>query len=331
MSARKQSDVALIGILALVLLLLAVLSLCLGRVNGAYWSPFWLEGSQESLIFIELRLPRTALAVLVGMVLGLSGAVLQGLLRNPLAEPGVIGTGASAALGAVLALYFGLASISLIFVPLCGILAAVFSLLVLFAVAGRAASIATLILAGVAINSLAGALTALALNLAPNPFASVEMMFWLLGSVADRSLDQLYLCLPFVVVGALLLFRSARSLSALALGEQTAASLGVNMQRLNLQVLIGTGLAVGACVATVGNIGFVGLVVPHLIRPLVQHDPARLLWPSMLGGGILLLLADMLVRMLPAGSELKLGVLTALLGAPFFLVMIMSLSKKVRL
>jgi iron complex transport system permease protein len=231
----------------------------------------------------------------------------------------------------VLALYFGLASISFWLVPVCGILGAMLSLFLLFVLAGRSASIATLILAGVAINALAGALTALALNLAPNPFASIEMMFWLLGSVADRSLAQIAFCLPFLVLGSVLLFSAARSLSALSLGETSAVSLGVNLASLQRRVLLGTGLAVGAAVATVGNIGFVGLVVPHLLRPWVRHDPSRLLLPSMLGGGILLLLADMAVRMMPIGSELKLGVLTALIGAPFFVLMILSLAQRVRL
>ncbi len=321
---------ALVLGLSVALLLIMPLSLCLGRVNGAYWSPFWAGSELDWLILIELRLPRTLLAVLVGMILGLAGAALQGLLRNPLAEPGVIGAGASAALGAVLALYFGLAALSFWWVPICGIAGALVSLSLLFALAGKKASIATLILAGVAINALAGALTALALNLAPNPFASIEMIFWLLGSVADRSLGQIALCLPFLLLGCVLLLSSARGLAALSLGESTAISMGVDMARLQRKVLLGTGLAVGAAVATVGNIGFVGLVVPHLLRARVAHNPAALLWPSMLGGGILLLLADMLVRIMPLGQELKLGVLTAMIGAPFFMWMILQLARKER-
>ena len=189
----------------------------------------------------------------------------------------------------------------------------------LHVLAGREASVLTLILAGVAINSLATALTTLALNLAPNPYASLELFFWLLGSLADRSLDHVMLALPPMVLGGALLIGQGRALDALTLGEDVAASLGVNLAALRLGLVAGTALAVGAAVAVTGAVAFVGLIVPHLLRPLVGHQPSRLLAASALGGAALVLAADILVRLVPTGVELKLGVVTALMGAPFFL------------
>jgi iron complex transport system permease protein len=287
-----------------------------------------IDRSLAQLILSELRLPRAALALLVGATLGLSGAALQGMLRNPLAEPGLIGASSGAALGAVLVFYFGLGAVSSMFVPLGGVIGAFAALATLYLLAGRNPSITTLILAGVAISSFAGALTSLALNLAASPYAIYEMLFWLLGSFTDRSIDQLRFALPFMVLGWILLASTARALDALTLGEDTAATLGFDPTFLKLRAIAGTGLAVGASVAVSGVIGFVGLVVPHLMRPLVRHSPSRLLLPSALGGAALVLAADLLVR-LPAGiPELKLGVVTSLIGAPFFLYLILKTRKE---
>jgi len=275
------------------------------------------------LILKEVRLPRALLGLLVGATLGLTGAALQGLLRNPLAEPGLIGASSGAALGAVLVFYFGLAAGSAMFVPLGGVAGALISLGILYMLSGRNPSIVTLILAGVAISAFTSALTSLALSLAASPYAVYEIIFWLLGSFTDRSMDQVRFATPFMVLGALLVASTARGLDALTLGEDTAASLGFKQESIKARAVIGTGLAVGAAVSVTGVIGFVGLVVPHLVRPLVGHQPAKLLLPSALGGAAMLLAADLLVRLPMNGPEPKLGVVTSLIGAPFFLWLIL--------
>jgi iron complex transport system permease protein len=273
------------------------------------------------LVLEEVRLPRALLGLLVGGSLGLTGAGLQGLLRNPLAEPGLIGASSGAALGAVLVFYFGLATATL--VPLGGVLGAFAALGVLYLLAGRNPSIVTIILAGVAISAFASALTSLALSLAASPYAVYEIIFWLLGSFTDRSMQQVWLALPFILLGGALVATTGRALDALTLGEDTAASLGFNQPSLKLRVVLGTGLAVGASVSVTGVIGFVGLVVPHLMRPLVGHEPGRLLLPSTLAGAALVLAADLIVRLPLEGPEPKLGVVTSLIGAPFFLWLIL--------
>ncbi len=274
------------------------------------------RASLPALVLVELRLPRAALGCAVGFSLGLTGAAMQGLLRNPLADPGVIGVSGGAAFGAVAVFYSGLAGAFALAMPLGGVAGAVVAALALYALAGRGAGTMTLILAGVTINAFAGALTALALNLSPNPYAAYEIMFWLMGSLADRSLPQLWLALPLTVAGWTLLLMSAPALDALTLGEDTAASLGFDLGRLRAQLVAGAALAVGAAVAVTGAIGFVGLVAPHLLRPLVGNRPGRLLLVSGLGGAIVLLVADIAVRLIPVHPELKLGVATALIGAP---------------
>ncbi|WP_353572816.1 iron ABC transporter permease [Candidatus Albibeggiatoa sp. nov. BB20] len=276
------------------------------------------------LIVHQIRLPRLLLGLLVGATLGLSGAVLQGLLRNPLADPSVIGVSSGAAFGAVCVFYFGFMHYGSFMLPLGGMLGAMLSLIVLYFLAGRNPDVTTLILAGVAINSFTAAMTALALNLAPNPYAAMEILFWLMGSLADRSLSDLYWITPLILTGWLLLLNTARALDSLSLGEEVATSLGFNMGWIKIQAMLGTALCVGAAVALSGNIGFVGLIIPHLCRPLVAHQPSRLLIVSALAGALLLLTADFLVRLILLDSgELKLGVVTALLGAPFFLWLIM--------
>lgn len=280
------------------------------------------RASLPALVLVELRLPRAALGCAVGFSLGLTGAAMQGLLRNPLADPGVVGVSGGAALGAVVVFYSGLAGAFSLALPLGGVAGAVVAALALYALAGRGAGTMTLILAGVTINSFAGALTALALNLSPNPYAAFEIMFWLMGSLVDRSLPQLWLALPLMLAGWALLMSSAPALDALTLGEDTATSLGFDLQRLRLTLVAGSALAVGGAVAVTGAIGFVGLVVPHLLRPFVGHRPGRLLLVSGFGGAIVLLGADIAVRLLPIHPELKLGVVTALIGAPFLLSLI---------
>lgn len=274
------------------------------------------------LILREIRLPRALLAIVIGAGLGMSGAALQALLRNPLAEPGVVGISATGALGAVLAFYSGASARLALALPLGGLLGALAGTLVILRLTrGTGASLA-LILAGVALTTLASAGTSLVLSLAPNPYAAYEIIFWLMGSLADRSLVHFALAAPFIAVGLLVLARAARALDALALGEDTARSLGVDVARLKLQVVVGTALAVGPGVAVAGFIGFVGLLVPHALRAFAGSRPRILLPQCALGGALVTLVADLGCRVVPANGELKLGILTALLGAPFFLYLL---------
>ena len=275
-----------------------------------------------ALIVREIRLPRALLGLTIGATLGLSGAGLQGLFRNPLAEPGLIGASSTAALGGVVAMYFGFYTAFPLALPAAAMLGAFAAVGLLLLLAGRDGSTLTIILAGVAIRSLSAALILLAINLSNNLFAVTEIVFWLMGSLSDRSMDHVWLTLPFTVAGWLLIAACGRALDALTLGDETATSLGVNLARTRLMMIAGTALSVGAGVAVSGAIGFVGLVVPHLLRPLVGHEPRRLLPASALGGAILLLLADVCVRVLPTTQELRLGVVTALIGVPFFLFLI---------
>ncbi len=278
---------------------------------------------QQRIIVNEIRLPRVLLAILVGASLGTAGAALQGLLRNPLAEPGLLGVSSSASLGAVLCLYYGFATLTPWLLPAAAMGCAALATLTLYAITRRRASNLTLILAGIALSSLAAALTSLAINLAPNPTDMQDIVLWLMGSLSDRSFADVRLCLPFILIGLVLLLTSGRALDALTLGEDEAASLGVNLARLRLQIVVGTALCVGASVAVTGAIGFIGLVVPHLLRRWVDYHPARLLGSSALGGAALLLAADIVLRLVSGAQELMLGVVTALIGAPFFLVLVL--------
>ncbi len=280
------------------------------------------DGDVAWMIVREIRLPRTILAAMIGFTLGLTGAALQGFLRNPLADPGVVGVSSTSALGAVLAIYTGLSAMFALALPMMAIAGGLVCVVLLQWLAGRG-GVLTLVLAGVAISSLAGALTSLALNLSPNPFAAVEIIFWLLGSVTDRSMDHVALAAPFMVLGWALIAWSARSLDALTLGEDSAASLGVNLARVRWMIVLGAAVGVGAATAVAGVIGFVGLVVPHILRPYVGHRPSRLLLASGLGGALLLVAADIFVRLVMVGAELRLGVVTALIGAPFFLSLVL--------
>ncbi len=310
-------------ILILLVLLLFVGSLMIGpaaldpiaSVKGLF------AGGEEAAIIImrEVRLPRALLALIVGFSLGISGAALQGFLRNPLAEPGLIGVSATASLGAVLIFYSGLAGASMLALPAGALAGALVAVLVILAISAGNTTTLTLILAGVALSSLSGALTSLALNLSPNPFASYEIIFWLLGSIKDRSMLHVWLSLPLMAAGWALILSSSRALDALTFGEAAAASLGTNLPRARLSIVCGVALAVGAGTAVTGAIGFIGLVVPHLIRPLTDRMPSSLLLPSGIGGAALLLAADIAARIVVPARELNVGVLTALIGAPFFL------------
>jgi iron complex transport system permease protein len=303
-------------------------SLSVGATKISVWNAICHPSSDGAFILWDIRLPRAVLGLLVGATLGLAGAAMQGFLRNPLAEPGVLGVTGGAAFGAVLVFYTGFSTAFSLALPLGGILGAFFSVFLLYLFAGRLANVQTLILAGVAINVMAFSGTSLALNLTKDPYAVLDIVFWQMGSLADRSFTHVFLILPFVLIGWGWLLWDRRALDALSLGEETAASLGVNLKTLRLRMILGTALCVGAAVSVCGSIGFVGLVVPHLLRPFVGHEPGKLLGVSALGGAILLLLSDIAVRLVPSIVELKLGVVTSLIGAPFFIVLIFRMRRK---
>ncbi|MEZ5707796.1 MAG: iron ABC transporter permease [Blastomonas sp.] len=319
----KTSRVLLLALPAMVALALALLSLLAGPASLSpqeILAAFTDNGDPViRAILIELRLPRALLALMVGSALGLSGAVLQGYLRNPLADASVLGTANAGALGAIIAFYFGLYAAFPPALPLLAIGFALLGLLPLMLLARRSENPVSLILAGIAIGTLAGAGISLTLNLSPNPFAAMEIMSWLMGSLEDRSFDHVLIALPFLLPGMALMLWDGRRLDALILGEDSARAMGVDMARLRLRLVIGVALAVGAAVAVSGAIGFVGLVVPHLVRPFTDRSPSAILLPSALAGAALLVAADLAVRLIPATNELKLGVITAFLGTPVFL------------
>jgi iron complex transport system permease protein len=311
------------GGLSLLIVPLIVLLFGLSLMAGKVWVPFQAWGSDDPRwwIVFELRLPRAILGVAIGAVLGLAGAVLQGYLRNPLADPSLIGISASAALGAVASIFFGIA-ITPLTLGLCAMLGAAGAMLLLGLLVGRSGSAISFILAGTILTSLASALTTLLISLSPNPFAASEIVTWLMGALSDRSFDEVRFAMPFMVAGALLLLMTGRAIDALSLGEAAARSLGVRLGLLQLQIVLGLGLAVGAAVAVAGMVAFVGLIVPHLVRPLVGQRPSALLLPSALAGAALVLAADTLVRLIPGAGEVRLGVVTALIGAPFFFLLL---------
>lgn len=289
--------------------------LSIDRVVAAF---FGAADAGDQLVVWTIRLPRALAAFLVGAALGASGAALQGLLRNPLAEPGVLGVSASASLAATFSLYYGLTALTPWMLPFAAIAGALAATTLIAMAAIRTRSIVTLILIGVGLSSFAGAAMSLILNLAPNPFSLADMINWMLGSVANRSFDDIMLSAPFLATGFAILFTTRRGLTALTLGEEAAAGVGLDLRRQRILTILGAGLATGGSVALAGAIGFVGIVAPHIVRPFVDYDPARSLLPSALLAGVILVVADIGVRTLPTTTELKLGVVAALIGAPAF-------------
>lgn len=272
----------------------------------------------DAIVLWEIRLPRAMAAYAVGAALGLSGAALQGLLRNPLAEPGVLGVSASASLFATFTLYFGFSAISSLVLPLAAIAGALVATSFLAVIALRVNSVIALILIGVGISSFSGALMTLLMNLAPNPFSLSDMINWMMGTVANRSFEDILFAAPFLILGAVLILSSGRDLSAFTLGEEAASGIGVSLTTVRMKIVFGTGFCTGAAVAIAGAVGFVGIVAPHLVRPHVDHEPSATLLPSALLGGVILVAADIFIRVAPTTAELKLGVVAALLGAPIF-------------
>lgn len=322
MPSRTRAEIAppvLLGILAAATVVAFLISLAVGP-SGFGFGP---TGEAGSLIFWEIRLPRAILGALVGGALGLSGAALQGYLRNPLAEPSLVGVSGGAALGAVLAIHLGWSQALALALPVGGLTGAAVAMLAVVALAGAHGGPVTLILAGLAVSGIATALISLALNLSQNPFASVEMVFWLMGSLADRSLTQVWLAAPLMLIGMGGLLLVGRALDALTLGEDAARSLGIDLARTRWIIVASTALSVGAATAVTGVIGFVGLLVPHVLRPFAGHRPGLLLPASALAGAVFLLVADTGLRLLQPWVELRIGVLTALIGAPFFVWLVL--------
>ena len=310
-------------------LLLAALALALplSLLAGRVWlDPFADLPPNALIILTELRLPRAILAVVLGAGLGAAGAAMQGYLRNPLADPGLFGIAPGAALGAVLSFWTGWASTGWA-LPLFALTGAAGAMALLTLIAGRSGSVMLFTLAGMMIASLAGALMSLAISLSPTPFALSEIVTWLMGALTDRSWNDVLFAVPLTMAGIAVLWVAGRSLDALSLGEEAGRSLGVDPRRLQLLMIAGVGLTVGAGVAAAGIIGFVGLIVPHLLRRFTDRRPSSLILPSALAGALLLLVADCLCRVLPMASELRLGIALSLLGAPFFLGLLLRMRR----
>ncbi|WP_129776677.1 FecCD family ABC transporter permease [Peristeroidobacter soli] len=313
--------------LSALVVVLWLLSIAVGRVTLS-WDVWQAQDTISRVILLELRLPRAILGVLVGASLGLAGAAMQGYLRNALAEPGTLGVSAMAALGAVLSIFFNIAGLHPWVLPICGVIGGMTAMAALFILSGMAASVLTLVLSGIILSALAIAGISLALSLSPSPWASQEIVRWMLGGLTDRSFDELTIAAPLIVVGCIAVLGCRRALDALTLGESGARSLGIDLNRAQWQLAFGIGLIVGGSTAVTGVIGFVGLIVPHLMRPLVGSRPGALLVPSAIGGAALVLAGDIVVRLLPGGSELELGVVMSLIGAPFFFVLLHSMRRK---
>lgn len=312
-----------VWIITVLIIFSAVAALFVGAVPVTPVDLLHDSGGELTTIVNEIRLPRIILALVTGASLALAGAGMQGLLRNPLAEPGILGVSSGAALFAVVVLYFGLIGWSSWLLPAAAICGSLFSLLIVMLISGARATVTTLILAGVAVGAFFSGLIALALSLAPNPFAAQELSLWLMGSVANRDMHQVSLVLPFLLVGAILVLRAGRYLQALTLGEDTALSLGFPVLKERVLLLLGVALLVGASVAVTGVIGFAGLIVPHIMRFYVKNDPGRLLVSSALAGALLMLWMDLIAQIIPTTTEIRVGVMFTLLGGPFFLYLLL--------
>jgi len=313
-------------VLACSLIVVMLLSLIAGKVWIAPTA--FLNDGLSTLIIMELRIPRIILGAIIGAALGMAGAVMQGYLRNPLADPGIFGVSACSALGAVTSLYFGFAMTAWL-LPTFAMIGAGLGMGLLALLAGRSGSLILFTLAGVILSSLAGTFTSLMISLAPTPFATTEIVTWLMGSLTDRSWDDVKLAVPIIIVGMVFLISTGRSLDVLTVGTDAARSMGVNILRLQWLTVLGVGLTVGASVAAAGIIGFVGLIVPHIVRPFAGHKPSSVLWPSALAGALLVVSADTIVRILPSVSELRLGIAMSLLGAPFFMVLLFKMRREI--
>jgi len=330
----KNKPWALNIILFALLVVAALMSGMFGQVNlspAEFILALAGDGNEGlSIIVRELRLPRILIGILAGATLGYTGAALQGLLRNPLADPGVIGVSASAGLGAVIAIYLGLAAVSAFAIPLMAMAGSLAATLILMTLAARDSSVLTLILAGIGISSLATAGISLVMNFAASPMSLQDMVLWMLGSLENRTFDDLLLAGPFILIGWASMIGVGQGLNALSLGSDTAHSLGINIKYLRWRVVLGTALSVGATVSVCGAVGFVGLVVPHIVRAFIGYEPRALLLPSAIAGAVLLTLADILTRLPIGHGQLRLGVVMAIIGAPLFIHIIFKTRESMR-
>jgi len=315
-------------VLALLLIIVFLISLGIGPIDLSLKQIFANNSasSPDSLIFWEIRLPRSLLAVFAGATLGLAGAVMQGYMRNPLASPGLLGNASGAALFSVVLLYFGIRSVYLL--PLAGMLGSFVALILVLLMAGTNASITVLILAGVAVNTVCASAMALLLNLAPSPWAVRDLYLWMQGSLSNASLTDLGIIIAPMLIGWYLLLVNSKALDVLTFGEDTAKSLGVDIKKLRVYIVIGLSVTIGAIIPVTGIIGFIGLIVPHILRPFTGYLPSKLLIPSALAGAVLLVIADILVRVIATGQELRIGVLTSIIGGPFFIALIIKHRKE---
>jgi iron complex transport system permease protein len=279
----------------------------------------------HDIVVVDVRLPRALVGFVAGGALAVAGAALQGLFRNPLAEPGVIGISSGASLGAVLAIYFHLARRAVWLLPACAFLGAATDAVLVFLIAahqgrGRVFT-ATLLLVGVAVMALNVSLTTFVLSISLASYdVGREVMYWLLGGLEGRTWDHLLLSAPAILIGTVVIAAHARDLDALLLGEVSAQSVGVDVPRVRLRLVLATALVVGAAVAVAGPIAFVGLLVPHLLRLAAGASHAGLVPLSFLGGGVFLVIADVIAR--TVSTDLPIGVVTAVVGAPLFLVLL---------
>jgi iron complex transport system permease protein len=308
-----------------ILLILIAIAFPLSLLAGRVWLDFGATPN-AAIILAELRLPRSVLALIIGAGLGAAGSAMQGYLRNPLADPGLFGIAPMAALGAVASFWFGY-SASAWLLPLFALTGAGAGMALLALIAGRTGGIALFTLAGLMIASLAGTLTSLAISMAPNAFAMSEIVTWLMGALTDRSWREIWIAAPLTLAGIACLLMTGRGLDALTLGDAAARSLGMRPGILQAWLIVGVGLTVGSCVAVAGIVGFVGLIVPHLVRPFTDRRPSQLILPSALAGALLVLVADSVVRILPLVTELRLGIALSLIGAPFFLWLLLRMRR----
>jgi iron complex transport system permease protein len=307
--------------MAIAILLLILMMIGDVTLSGDMWLDALIRWKSLSAEIVwGIRLPRNLAAVGVGAMLGMSGALMQGLLRNPLAEPGLLGVSAGAGLGASLAIVFGLGLLPFA-VEGAALTGAALVAVILLVFVQRFPQRQSLILLGVGLSSLCGALMALVFNLSPSPVTTAEILGWMMGSVQNRSWFDVLVCLVGLGAVSLLSLGLGKGLRFLTLGEETARSMGVDMTRLTQVIVIGSSLLAGLSVSVAGVIGFVGLAAPHFVRAFGIKDPYLLVWPSALTGGLMVLVADGLVRLMPPAADVHLGVLTSLIGAPLFAIL----------
>jgi iron complex transport system permease protein len=323
----------IVGALISGLLLSVLLSLCVGSVDIPLPSVIaFLSGgnhvdSAEAVILLEIRLPRVILAVLVGAALAQSGAVMQGLFQNPMADPYIVGVSSGAGLGATVAMslglnfwFYGLSGIGLLaFIGALGVTALVYGI----SLRGGRMPVTVVLLSGIALGALSSSITSyLMVAVRDDLFDTQRILFWLMGSLASRRWEHVHMAWPQIALGALCIQWLARDLNILTQGEEYALYLGLDVERSKRLLLLGASFVAAAAVSVSGIIGFVGLVVPHVIRMWVGPDHRFLLPACMLGGAVLLVNADLLARVLIDPAELPIGIITSLLGCPFFLYLL---------